>query len=73
MTIYIEIEDNPNCEAMDGQVFQPRSTPRPVAQVRAERQWRRALVQRHWPGPRLDAVPRSGDLSSTIPVMAPAI
>jgi hypothetical protein len=37
MTIYIEIEDNPNCEAMDGQVFQPRSTPRPVVQVRAER------------------------------------
>jgi hypothetical protein len=37
MTVYIEIEQNPNCDAMDGQVFQPRSAPRAVAQVLAER------------------------------------
>ncbi len=36
-TIYIHIDQNPNCEAMDGQVFQPRTTPRAVVKVRAER------------------------------------
>ncbi len=36
-SVFIQIEENPNCEAMDGQVFQPRSTPRAVVQVRVER------------------------------------
>ena len=32
--VLIEVEENPNCEAMDGLVFQPRTPPRPVSQVR---------------------------------------
>jgi hypothetical protein len=36
-SVYLEIEDNPNCAAMDGQVFQPRSIPKAVVQVRSTR------------------------------------
>ncbi|HEX3877108.1 MAG TPA: hypothetical protein VHW24_08990 [Bryobacteraceae bacterium] len=32
--IFIQIDENPNCAAMDGQVFQPKSSPRPVNRVR---------------------------------------
>ena len=35
--IYIQIDPNPNCETMDGLVFQPRSEPRAVTQVRIQR------------------------------------
>ena len=34
MAVYIQIPENPNCRAMDGQVFQCRSAARTVTQVR---------------------------------------
>jgi hypothetical protein len=36
-SVYIEIGENPNCSAMDGQVFQPRSAARLVSGARVER------------------------------------
>ncbi|HWC95237.1 MAG TPA: hypothetical protein VG456_00770 [Candidatus Sulfopaludibacter sp.] len=36
-SIFIQIDENPNCAAMDGQIFQPRSEPRIVRQVQMER------------------------------------
>jgi hypothetical protein len=36
-SIFIQIDENPNCAAMDGQVFQPRTPPRVVRQIRMER------------------------------------
>jgi len=36
-SVFLQIEENPNCGAMDGQVFQPRSIPQPVVQVRSTR------------------------------------
>jgi hypothetical protein len=35
--IYILIEDNPNCAALDGLVFQPKAPPRQVKRVRVAR------------------------------------
>jgi hypothetical protein len=35
--VYIQIDENPNCPAWDGQIFQPLATPRPVTHVRRER------------------------------------
>ena len=35
--VLIQIDENPNCAAWDGQVFQPRTTPKEVSQVRVER------------------------------------
>jgi hypothetical protein len=35
--VLIEVEENPNCESMDGLVFQPRTAPRPISQVRTVR------------------------------------
>jgi hypothetical protein len=35
--IFIQIDDNPNCAAMDGQVFQPKTPPRDVKRVRVAR------------------------------------
>ncbi len=35
--VFIQIEANPNCSALDGQVFQPRSAGAPVAKVRVSR------------------------------------
>ena len=35
--IFIQIDDNPNCEAMDGLVFQPKAPPREVKRVRVMR------------------------------------
>jgi hypothetical protein len=32
--IFIQIDENPNCAAMDGLVFQPKAAPREVKQVR---------------------------------------
>lgn len=37
MAVYIQIPENPNCGALDGQVFQCRSAARPVSRVRVER------------------------------------
>ena len=35
--VLIQVDENPNCEAMDGLVFQPRTPPRPISQVRTLR------------------------------------
>ncbi len=35
--IFIQIDENPNCPAMDGLVFQPKAPPREVARVRISR------------------------------------
>lgn len=35
--VLIQVDENPNCESMDGLVFQPRTPPRPVSQVRTLR------------------------------------
>lgn len=35
--VFIQIEENPNCAAWDGQVFQPRTPPREITHVRSER------------------------------------
>ena len=34
--MFIQIPENPNCAAVDGQVFECRTPPRPVTQVRIE-------------------------------------
>ena len=36
-SVFIQIDENPNCVPLDGQVFQPRSVPQPVVQVRSTR------------------------------------
>ena len=36
MPVFIQVPENPNCAALDGQVFQCRTPPRPVTQVRIE-------------------------------------
>jgi hypothetical protein len=35
--VLIQIDENPNCAAWDGQVFQPRTPPREIDNVRSER------------------------------------
>ena len=35
--VLIQIDENPNCDSWDGQVFQPRTQPKPIIQVRCER------------------------------------
>lgn len=35
--VLIQIDENPNCAAWDGQVFQPRTAPVPITHVRTER------------------------------------
>ena len=35
--VLIEVVENPNCESMDSLVFQPRTQPRPISQVRTLR------------------------------------
>lgn len=37
LPVLIQIDENPNCIAWDSQVFQPRTPPRRVNQVRVER------------------------------------
>jgi hypothetical protein len=37
MPVFIQIPENPNCEAVDGQVFQCRSAERVVTHVRRDR------------------------------------
>lgn len=36
--VLIQIDENPNCAAWDGQVFQPRTVPREISHVRSERE-----------------------------------
>jgi hypothetical protein len=36
-SIFIQIDENPNCAAMDGQVFQPRTEAQAVQQIRMSR------------------------------------
>jgi hypothetical protein len=36
-SVYIQIEENPNCQALDGQVFQPRTSARVVTHACLER------------------------------------
>ena len=38
-TVFIQIEENPNCDAMEGQIFQPRTEPRAVTHVRQQDAW----------------------------------
>ena len=35
--IFIQIDENPNCDSMDGLVFQPKAPPREVKRVRVAR------------------------------------
>ena len=35
--VFISIENNPNCPPLAGQVFQPRTPPRPITHIRRER------------------------------------
>jgi hypothetical protein len=35
--VLIQVDENPNCETCEGQVFQPRTEPQVVARVRLER------------------------------------
>lgn len=35
--VLIQIDENPNCDAWDGQVFQPRTAPRTITHVLCER------------------------------------
>ena len=37
VSIFIQIDANPNCAAMDGQIFQPRSEARAVREIRVSR------------------------------------
>ena len=37
--VLIRVEPNPNCEGVDGLVFQPRTPPRTIVQVRMEQGW----------------------------------
>ena len=37
VSIFIQIDANPNCAAMDGQIFQPRSEARAVREIRVAR------------------------------------
>ena len=37
MSVFLQIDPNPNCDALDGMLFQPRTPPRGVGQLRCER------------------------------------
>lgn len=37
MSVFLQIDPNPNCDAMDGMVFRPRTASRAVSQLRFER------------------------------------
>src|SRR5215470_13806234 len=39
MAVFIQIEENPNCSSMEGQVFQPRTEPRALTHVRQQDMW----------------------------------
>jgi hypothetical protein len=36
-SVFLQIDENPNCASLDGLVFQPRSVPKALAQVRCAR------------------------------------
>ena len=58
MAVLIDIPENPNCSEWAGQVFQPRTAPRPVSHVR----------RRHGPG-----VARLVTTSAATPVRSEAL
>lgn len=37
MSLFLQIEPNPNCDALDGMLFQPRNNARAISQLRYER------------------------------------
>jgi hypothetical protein len=37
MSLFLQIDPNPNCDPLDGMIFQPKTAGRPVAQLRYER------------------------------------
>jgi len=37
MSVFLQIDPNPNCPPLDGMIFQPRGDARPVHQLRYER------------------------------------
>jgi len=36
-SVYLQVDENPNCGALDGLVFQPRTAPRQVSRLRCSR------------------------------------
>ena len=38
MSVFLQIDPNPNCEPLDGMIFQPRTPSRAIRQLRYERQ-----------------------------------
>src|ERR1041384_6847458 len=36
-SVLIQVDENPNCESMDGLVFQPKTAPQPIRKIRMER------------------------------------
>ena len=39
MSVYIQIDENPNCPAWDGQIFQPIAPPRVVTHIQRDCGW----------------------------------
>jgi hypothetical protein len=37
VSVFLQIDANPNCDALDGMIFQPKTEPRAVRQLRCER------------------------------------
>ncbi len=37
MSVFIQVDPNPNCDALDGMLFQPRTPSRAISQLRFER------------------------------------
>ena len=37
-SVFLQVEENPNCSALDGQVFQPRTVPRAITRLRCSYQ-----------------------------------
>ena len=60
MPVFIQIPENPNCEAVDGQVFQCQSAARVVTHVRRDRDGGERLAADHRAGGRRRAVSCDG-------------
>jgi hypothetical protein len=37
-SVYLQIDDNPNCNSLAGLIFQPRTVPAPIERIRYQRQ-----------------------------------
>src|SRR5258708_2132981 len=65
--VFLQIDENPNCPAFDGQVFQPKTPARPIVQVRLERNgsvewWDITGLDEHTPSPAMAClIDDSGD------------